>query len=928
MFTNHSHKCCGIVYPSQSSQVYLPLERVIATVDIIDVSATVKVTQEFWQYSADKVRSGQYVFPVPARAAVCAFEMRTQDGKVIKAVAKERQQARREHEAAIQQGLMTGLVEHVTDDVFKISLGVLPERQLLTTTLTYVMDLMEADITDQVRFMLPVVVGTRYGEPPEGLRNPVATPIPERVSIRVNVHMSGTIRSIISPTHAISASSPSTVTALQRISYLSKDFLQQDFVLSIKADGLDTPRCFAETHPTGTTALQLTMVPKFNFPPIPVQEYIFLVDQSGSMNGSRIETAKNTLIMLLRSLPSRGTSFNIFTFSSGCQSLYGESVEYSELTLAQATRYVESIYAQGGTQIRSALHEVFRSRNIHVPTACFVLTDGEAHDIDATLQTVSEAVALSTTGAPLRVFTLGIGTTTSTAMCEGIARLGNGICLMAVESESIPAKCSKLLRASRTYVLKNISIDWGATYTASSDVTTQSDMFRQAPMQVESIFAGNRFIVFALIKHSEYVVPNSVVIKAQRDGRGEVLTFDVPVEQIPPAEDKQATHLIHTLAARRIIQELDDQEKSRGGVANAKETIIHLGEQYQLASRFTSFIAVESRKETTAEAKSESTLDDEENMGWSMVDVDELSTINAIPTFVSGARFGELAPLSALGRGSMAMARRAPRQLPLPLQPVSASMQQVQNIQPVQLQALNSSRTSATGSLRRQSTAVLSEDQDPPIMEKKRRGRFPGSANFYSQPSPMASAFYTLPAPVVVSPSAPQAPATFVSQQIASDTGAPSSLYSQSFGGPSSVPLNGMGASPSVSAQILARGPVNPTASRRKPFNIAQPPTTISSLPGVSSVTANLMRLQAFDGSFVPSPELELILGKAALGEGHKLGTDPTVWATVLAIAYLQKHLAREPELLEGLVEKATEFVTQVPGVNLEELLDMAKLLV
>jgi hypothetical protein len=42
--------------------------------------------------------------------------MRSQDGKLVKAIAKEMQEARKEHEAAIQQGLMTGLVERVTDD--------------------------------------------------------------------------------------------------------------------------------------------------------------------------------------------------------------------------------------------------------------------------------------------------------------------------------------------------------------------------------------------------------------------------------------------------------------------------------------------------------------------------------------------------------------------------------------------------------------------------------------------------------------------------------------------------------------------------------------------------------------------------------------------------------------------------------------------
>ena len=80
--------------------------------------------------------------------------MTAEDGKVITAVVKEKEEARREHQAALNQGLMTGLVEHVTDDskhpcvlllywentyfvvVFSISLGALPGQQMISCKLT------------------------------------------------------------------------------------------------------------------------------------------------------------------------------------------------------------------------------------------------------------------------------------------------------------------------------------------------------------------------------------------------------------------------------------------------------------------------------------------------------------------------------------------------------------------------------------------------------------------------------------------------------------------------------------------------------------------------------------------------------------------------------------------------------------------------
>ena len=133
--TTFTAKPCGIfVSLPNLTEVYLPLERAEVHADVIDgeynyvhyvctvanahttVSAIVTVTQHFWQCSSDRAQKAKYVFPVPARAAVCGFEMTTEDGTVIAAVAKEKEQAKREHEAAISQGYTTALVEHVSDD--------------------------------------------------------------------------------------------------------------------------------------------------------------------------------------------------------------------------------------------------------------------------------------------------------------------------------------------------------------------------------------------------------------------------------------------------------------------------------------------------------------------------------------------------------------------------------------------------------------------------------------------------------------------------------------------------------------------------------------------------------------------------------------------------------------------------------------------
>jgi von Willebrand factor type A domain len=198
---------------------------------------------------------------------------------------------------------------------------------------------MDDEIAEQVRFQLPVAIGKRYGTPPSGIENTASATPQTRIRITVDIQMSGRIRNVSSPTHTIAPLIPHKTHLGKRshrrttVKFRSGTFLQHDFVLTIQADGLDAPRCFAEPRGAGTIAMQLTMVPKFKLPQIPAQEFIFVVDRSGSMSGLRIETAKQTLKILLHMLPSELTIFNIVSFGSRADSLWPYSQKYTQTTL-------------------------------------------------------------------------------------------------------------------------------------------------------------------------------------------------------------------------------------------------------------------------------------------------------------------------------------------------------------------------------------------------------------------------------------------------------------------------------------------------------------------------------------------------------------------------------------------------------------------
>lgn len=236
--------------------------------------------------------------------------------------------------------------------------------------------------------------------------------------------MTGKITSITSDTHpvtlklgSISSDSDSAEFNPTRahVSLTSDTMLKDDIVLELRCAGLDAPRCSVHRYPGPgpdevTDALSLTLVPRFPAAPLPSQEYIFLVDRSGSMGGRRIEAVRNALQIMLRSLPSKRSTFNVFSFGSKCTSLWPQSVEYSKDSVELASNHVDAMRADyGGTETKMALQAIFESRQEKTaePAAVFVLTDGEAWDLEGVFKTVTDAVAKS--DKALRVFVLGVG---------------------------------------------------------------------------------------------------------------------------------------------------------------------------------------------------------------------------------------------------------------------------------------------------------------------------------------------------------------------------------------------------------------------------------------------------------------------------------------------------------------------------------------
>ena len=94
----------------------------------------------------------------------------------------------------------------------------------------------------------------------------------------------------------------------------------------------------------------------------------------------------------------------------------------------------------------------------------------------------------------------------------------------------------------------------------------------------------------------------------------------------------------------------------------------------------------------------------------------------------------------------------------------------------------------------------------------------------------------------------------------------------------------------------------------------------------VSPGVVDLVKLQRFDGSFRRLERMRGLVGDAVVNERERLsGSEREVWTTVVGIAYLKKELSSNPELLENLLVKPLEYLRTKSGIDIDALLERAQ---
>jgi Ca-activated chloride channel family protein len=562
----------------------LPLEHTHVSARLSAFVADVEVSQTY-RNPGTRSTEAVYTFPLPENSAVDRMRMTIGD-RTIEAAIREREQAKREYEAAKHAGHTAALLEQERVNIFTQSVANIAPASKIDVTVHYVQDLTYD--AGQVEFVFPMVVGPRYlpeGRVPDAAR--ISPPYMGKgdrsgrdISLDLVADVTGTIGDFEVPAHDVMSRRPADGTL--RMTLAEKDTIpNRDFVLRFRVAGA---RPGATLYTSGGDDGYFALVVQ---PPlldvdalVGRREMIFVVDVSGSMSGVPLGMCKTAMREALSRLRPVDT-FDIITFSGRAAKLWPEPRAASDVAVREALQFVSSLTAGGGTELGDAVAaaltpDVPAGRDRYV----FFMTDGFVGD-DQRIVAMSRRFAQSLTdrGQRARVFGFGTGSSVNRALIDGLSRAGNGVPVYATTREDPRRDVERFFRFADRSVLRDVHIDWGDLRV--NDV---------APGDTPDLYASHRLVVHG--RYSGAAAGKPVVV---RGTAGDQIVEIAATSRVVPNSAAAAPHdLLGELWARSRVGELEDSLWM--GDVDARGAITKLGIDFGIVTPFTSFIAVDSSR--------------------------------------------------------------------------------------------------------------------------------------------------------------------------------------------------------------------------------------------------------------------------------------------------------------------------------------------
>ncbi|MFT5573741.1 MAG: Ca-activated chloride channel family protein [Cryomorphaceae bacterium] len=570
--------------------------------------ASITIEQVFKNSSADWV-NGRYVFPLPQYAALDSMQLMIGE-RLIKGIVQAKAEAKKTFEAAKKAGKKAGLVKQHRANLFSMSVANIGPNETIVATLTYVSKVEYQNNTFSLT--LPSTLTPRYipGAPIKlalGLQSELSARLQEQANIEVdgntgwasNTDLVQDAADITPPqryafdsqsTHRFSLSlkinaglslySISSATHALNEAEIDSNIYQLELANQTELMNLDLQISWQPHTGTAPTAaifqqklnnayysMVVLTPPQVNATVALPRDITFVIDSSGSMAGESMRQAKTALNKGLDHL-SPQDRFNIVDFDSDFSALFELSQNANSINLTRAQNMVDSLVADGGTEMVGALK--FAIQQISDPSylkQIVFITDGAIGNEAELFKLIATQLGDS------RLFTVGIGSAPNAYFMNKAAKFGRGSYTTIHDQSQVQSKIAELFSKITKPVMRDVSLDW-------------SHAVEQYPQRIPDLYAGEPITV--LVKSAQ---PLGATV-----ARGALLATPweqtLSLNQIP-SEKTSADNLDTVWARAKVADVMDKLVTGELSQEDAKKGITELGIEHSIVTKFTSLVAVE-----------------------------------------------------------------------------------------------------------------------------------------------------------------------------------------------------------------------------------------------------------------------------------------------------------------------------------------------
>ncbi|XP_037535781.1 inter-alpha-trypsin inhibitor heavy chain H3b [Nematolebias whitei] len=517
---------------------------------------------------------------IPKNAFISKFRMFI-DGQVYDGVVKTKEQAQQQYTEAVSRGESAGIVSSVgrTMEEFKTSVTVAAHKKV-TFELTY------EELLKRTLGKYELLIHARPMQPVKDFK--VDVYVYEKAGISF-IDVKGGLS-----TKALANAITKTHADNKAWVYFYPTVDQQKICDSCGEQGMngDLVIVYDVNRDAGLGDIKTSdgyFVHHFapsNLPRIP-KNIVFIIDQSGSMHGRKMEQTRIALIHILNDL-AEDDFFGVLTFDSHIFHWKRELVQATSVNLESAKEFAKNIIDRGATDINEAVLEGARMLNAHPregsASILILLTDGDPTSGVMNVEVIRSNVRRAIAGK-FPLYCLGFGFDVKFEFLEKMSLENNGVARRIYEDSDADLQLTGFYDEVAIPLLTDVTM----IYMGGTNLTQTN--FSQYYNGSEIVVAGE-----IIDNNIETFSPQVVAISNSRK-----MKFSNTGTPVEPSAETVTEGLLQRVWAYLTVKQLLDKELLFSGPEkeNVRKEVLELSLKYNFVTPLTSMVVTKPEGENT-----------------------------------------------------------------------------------------------------------------------------------------------------------------------------------------------------------------------------------------------------------------------------------------------------------------------------------------